>query len=60
MNKEVNVYFPTYYPNGDYYAFVSLNYEYGLFGHPFKQCIYVVGDKLIELFEKNRGALGLR
>lgn len=58
--RDVNVYFSTYYPNGDYYAFVSLNYEYGLFGHLWKQSIYVVSDKIIELFERNRKILGIR
>lgn len=57
--RNANIYFPTYYPNGDYFAFVSFDYGYGLFGHPWKQAIYVVGDKLIELFEENKNLLGI-
>lgn len=58
-NRDCNVYFPTYYPNGDYYAFVSTDYSYGLMGHPWKSEIYVVGNKLIDLFEKHKAELGL-
>lgn len=58
-DRDCNVYFPTYYPNGDYYAFVSTDYSYGLMGHPWKNEIYVVGDKLIELFEIHKTELDL-
>lgn len=39
---------------------MSLDYEYGLFGHPWKQSIYEVGEKIIELFERKRKILGIR
>lgn len=58
-SRDCNVYFPTYYPDGDYYAFVATDYSYGLMGHPWKSEIYVVGNKLIELFEKHKAELDL-
>ncbi|MBQ8175615.1 MAG: DUF2716 domain-containing protein [Oscillospiraceae bacterium] len=58
-DRDCNVYFPTYYPNGYYYAFVSTDYSYGLMGHPWKNEIYVVGNRLIELFEKHKAELDL-
>ena len=38
-SRDCNVYFPTYYPDRDYYAFVSTDYSYGLMGHPWKSKI---------------------
>lgn len=57
--RECNVYFPTYYPNGDYHAFVSMDYTYGIFGYPWSKEIYVVGEKLINLFRKYVSELNL-
>lgn len=51
-DRDCNVYFPSYYPNGDYYFFVSKNWEYGMFGHPWREEIYLIGGKLISEFEK--------
>ena len=58
--RECNVYFPTYYPNGDYYAFVSADYTYGMFGYPWTKEIYIVGDKLIALFNECKSELNLQ
>ena len=58
-SRDCNVYFPTYYPDGDYYAFVSTDYSYGLFGYPWENEIYIVGNKLIELFEEHKTELAL-
>lgn len=57
--RNCNVCFPTYYPDGDYHAFISKDYNYGLFGEPWKQEIYVVGEKLISLFIDNKVALNI-
>ncbi|MCM1468473.1 MAG: DUF2716 domain-containing protein [Alistipes sp.] len=59
QSRNCNVYFPSYYPNGDFHAFVSMDYTYGIYGHPWREEIYVVGLSLIELFEKNKLDLGL-
>lgn len=50
--RDVNVYFPSYYPNGDFYFFVSMDWKLGLFGHPFEREIYVMGTRLIQEFDK--------
>lgn len=47
-----NIYFPTYYPNGDYHFFIDKDWTYGMFGHPWKQEIVVWGKELIEQFDK--------
>lgn len=57
--RNCNVYFPTYYPNGDYFAFTSKDFAFGLFGNPWRQEIYVVGEALIKLFEQYKIELGL-
>ncbi|MDE7364396.1 MAG: DUF2716 domain-containing protein [Ruminococcus sp.] len=49
--RNCNVYFPSYYPDGDYYAFTAMDFKYGLFGNPWKKKIYVVGESLIDKFE---------
>ena len=53
-DRKCQVYFPTYYPNGDYHFFVDKEWKYGLFGHPWKHEIVVMGEKLIEMFEKEK------
>lgn len=58
-DRKCQVYFPTYYPNGDYHVFVDKEWKYGLFGHPWKHEIVVMGEKLIEMFEKEKVSLGI-
>ena len=55
--RDVNVYFPRYYPDGDFHFFLSEDWQYGLFGHPWRDEIYVMGDALIAEFEKMRTQL---
>lgn len=57
--RKCNVYFPTYYPEGDYYFFLSKDFTMGIFGHPWRKELYVIGDKLIEEFEANKYFLDL-
>lgn len=57
--RNCNVYFPSYYPNGDYYFFVDQDGKYALFGHPWLHEIVVYGQELIDLFEENKRALEL-
>ena len=47
-----NVYFPSYYPDGDYYFFIAQDFSYGIFGHPWRKELYFFGEKLIAEFEK--------
>ena len=49
-NRSVEVYFPSYYPNGDYHFFISKDFSYGLLGHPWRKEIYVFGNNLIDKF----------
>ena len=58
--RNVNVYFPTYYPDGDYFFFISLDWKYGLFGHPWRKEIVIMGEELIEKFDLHVDELGLR
>lgn len=58
-DRDCQVYFPSYYPNGDYYFFVSKDWQYGMFGHPWRREIYLIGDKLINEFAKKEKELGL-
>lgn len=59
LDRNCQVYFPTYYPNGDYHVFVDKEWKYGLFGHPWKHEIVVMGEKLMEMFEKEKVSLGI-
>lgn len=55
--RECNVYFPTYYPDGDYHFFFDKNFEIGLFGHPWLREVFVLGEKLIQKFDSNKNNL---
>ena len=57
--RKCNMYFPTYYPNGDYYLFFDKGWNYGIFGHPWKKEIIVMGKELIDRFENNLTLLEL-
>lgn len=57
--RDCNVYFPSYYPNGEFYFFVSLDRNMGLFGNPWKNEIFVMGEKLIKLFNSMKKELDL-
>ncbi|MCM1329778.1 MAG: DUF2716 domain-containing protein [Ruminococcus sp.] len=57
--RDCNVYFPSYYPNGDYYFFVSLDWRLGLYGHPWRKEIIVAGNELIREFEKVKDELDI-
>lgn len=57
--RNCNVYFPSYYPDGDYFFFIDQDGKYALFGHPWLHEIVVYGQELIDLFEENKRALEL-
>ena len=58
--RECNVYFPEYYPDGDYHFFVSKDWEFGLYGHPWRKELIVVGEELLFAIEKHLTELGLK
>ena len=51
--RDCNVYFPDYYPDGDYHFFVSKDWKFGLYGHPWRKELIVVGEELIDEIENN-------
>lgn len=46
-----NVYFPTFYPDGDYHFFIGENFDFGLLGHPWRNEIWIFGERLLSEFE---------
>ena len=58
-NRKCTVYFPTYYPNGDYHLFFDSDWKYGIFGNPWKKEIIVMGKNLIKKFESNKTNLNI-
>lgn len=53
-----NVYFPSLYPDGDYHFFIDESFEFGYLGHPWRQEIWVFGDKLINKINEIYKSLG--
>ena len=51
-------YFPGFYPDGDYYFFISEDFRFGYLTHPWRQEAWVFGDMLIEEFEKFYKSIG--
>lgn len=57
--RDCNVYFPSYYPNGDYYFFVTKDFSSGLFGHPWRNELVVTGAALLREIRRNAQELDL-
>ena len=53
-----NAFFPGFFPDGDYYFFISKNCEWGYLGHPWQLKVWVFGKKLIKEFEKVHKKIG--
>ena len=53
-----NAYFPSFYPDGDYYFFIDESFRFGYLGHPWRKEIWVFGDELIERFNEIYQYLG--
>lgn len=51
-------YFPSFYPDGDYYFFIDENFNFGLLGHPWRQEIWIFGEPLLAEFKKVYAELG--
>jgi hypothetical protein len=58
MGGGYNAYFPTYYPDGDYYFFIAGDFSFGYLGHPWQQKVWVFGKSLISEFEKIENKIG--
>lgn len=50
--EEFNVYFPDFYPDGDYYFFIANDFSWGYFTHPWTQELWIFGEELIAEIEK--------
>ena len=46
-----NAYFPGFYPDGDYYFFISEDFRFGYLTHPWREEAWVFGNELIKEFE---------
>ncbi|MBR0484558.1 MAG: DUF2716 domain-containing protein [Oscillospiraceae bacterium] len=47
-----SVYFPAFLPDGDYYFFIGQNFQFGYLGHPWRQEVWIFGEKLLTEIEK--------
>lgn len=47
-----NIYFPDFYPDGDYYFFIAKDFSWGYFTHPWTQQLWVFGYQLISEIKK--------
>lgn len=56
---KANMYFPTYYPNGDYYFFVAKDLSFGWLGHPWQKKLTLFGEKMLHLLDGYEAQLGL-
>lgn len=56
---KVNMYFPTYYPNGDYYFFVAKDLSFGWLGHPWQKKLFLFGDRMLHLLDGYEYQLGI-
>lgn len=45
-------YFPEFYPNGDYYFFISVDFSWGYLTHPWLKKVWVFGESLMTYFHK--------
>lgn len=45
------------FPDGDYFIFLSQDFQNGTFGHPWEQTICVFGEKLLDAFACNEPQL---
>ena len=57
--QKANMYFPTYYPNGDYYFFVAKDLSFGWLGHPWQKKLTLFGEKMLHLLDGYEAQLGL-
>lgn len=58
--RNCQVYFLSYYPDGDYHFFISRDFSYGMMGHPWRKEIWVFGQNLIEKFKGSEVTLNLQ
>lgn len=47
INNPKNVFYPSFYPDGDYYFFIDENFRFGYLSHPWRKEVYIFGDIFI-------------
>lgn len=47
-----NIYFPDFYPDGDYHFFIAKDFSWGYFTHPWTQELWVFGEDMVEEIKK--------
>ena len=50
--------YPQYCPDGDYYFFIDEQFRFGYLGHPWRQEVWIFGERLIAEFEALYPQLG--
>lgn len=55
-----NVYFPKYYPDGDYYFFIAKDFSWGYLTHPWLREAYVFGEPIKNIIKENALELGFK
>jgi hypothetical protein len=53
------VYYPTFYPDGDYFFFITKDFSLGYLNHPWQKKIWVFGEYFVKKIEENADALML-
>lgn len=59
FGKGYMAYYPSFYPDGDYYFFIEESFDFGLLGHPWRREIWVFGAELIEKISPFAKSIGL-
>lgn len=58
MGGGYSAYFPSYYPDGDYYFFIAENFDFGYLGHPWRKEVWIWGESFIVQFQQIYKELG--
>lgn len=56
--EQSHAYFPSFFPDGDYYFFIDENFRFGYLGHPWRQEVWIFGEVLVRKFEEVYRQLG--
>ena len=49
-DENTSIMFPSFIPDGEYYIFITKDFENIWFGHPWEKTITIIGDKLIKAY----------
>ena len=60
MGGGYNAYFPSFFPDGDYYFFIDEKFRFGYLGHPWRQEIWVWGEELIARMNEIYSTIGFK